>query len=104
MLRDERVDVEPTWGGNEPAARSANGGEERYREIDRQLRAIARQKCSLDVEEARWLREAERLRIWRKLGFSTVLEYLENVFGHTPRQAKERLRVASALAELGGLE
>jgi hypothetical protein len=108
MFREERVEVEPTWGGEQ--ATSTRAGErrgradERCREIDHQLREIAKQKCALDVEEARWLREAEHHRVWRKLGFSTVLEYLEHVFGYSPRQAKERLRVAKELAELTGLE
>jgi hypothetical protein len=42
--------------------------------------------------------------VWRKLGFSTALEYLEDVFGHAPRTAMERLRVAKELGELPGLE
>ena len=96
MLRDERVDVAPTWAQE---ATSVS-----YREIDRQLRSIAKRRAGLDVEEARWLREAEKQRIWRKLGFSTVLEYLEDVFGYAPRTAMERLRVAKELGELRGLE
>jgi hypothetical protein len=79
-------------------------GDARSREIDHKLREIAKQKCVLDVEEARWLREAEYHRVWRKLGFSTALEYLEHVFCYSPRQAKERLGVAKELAELTGLE
>jgi hypothetical protein len=108
MLRDQHVDVEPTWGGEAPTSTRTgerrSRGDERCREIDHQLREIAKQKCALDVEEARWLREAEHHRVWRTLGFSTVLEYLEHVFGYSPRQAKERLRVAKELAELTGLE
>jgi len=96
MLRDERVDVAPTW-----AQEATTVG---YREIDRQLRSIAKRRAGLDVEEARWLREAEKQRIWRKLGFSTVLEYLEDVFGYAPRTAMERLRVAKELGELRSLE
>src|SRR5690606_37631610 len=42
--------------------------------------------------------------VWRKLGFSTALEYLEDVFGYAPRTAMERLRVARELAELPALE
>ncbi len=80
------------------------GTGERHREIDRELRAIAQQKARLEVVEARWLREAERHRIWRTLGFSTALEYLEDVFGYAPRTAKDRLRVAKELAELPELE
>ena len=42
--------------------------------------------------------------IWRALGFSTALEYLEDVFGYAPRTALERLRVAKELGELPQLE
>ncbi len=96
MLRDEGVGVVPTWAQEE----SSNN----YREIDRQLRVIAKKRAGLDVEEARWLRDAEKLRIWRKLGFSTALEYLEDVFGYAPRTAMERLRVAKELGDLPELE
>ena len=75
-----------------------------YREIDRQLRRIAKRKAGLDIEEAQWLREAEKHRIWRKLGYSTALEYLEDVFGYAPRTAMERLRVAKELGALPALE
>jgi hypothetical protein len=119
MLRDGQVDVDASWGEVErtsaeraSAEKAKNGHRlvmgggkgERCREIDRELRAIARQKSRLEVGEARWLREAERHRIWRTLGFSTALEYLEDVFGYAPRTAKDRLRVAKELANLPELE
>ncbi len=122
MLRDGQVDVDASWGEVDcnaavQANRARRGGKgeqhpdgesspngERHREIDRELRALARQKSRLEVDEARWLREADRHRIWRKLGFSTALEYLEDVFGYAPRTAKDRLRVAKELAELPKLE
>src|SRR5689334_1541714 len=96
MLRAESVEVVRT------SAR--HGQADDYREIDRELRSIAKKRVGLDVEEARWLREAERQRIWRKLGFSTALEYLEDVFGYAPRTAMERLRVAKELGQLPELE
>lgn len=49
------------------------------------------------------LREAHRLRIWRDVSCSTLLEYLEDRLGYTPRVAQERVRVALALAELPAL-
>ena len=73
---------------------------EKHREIDHELRRIAKQRAGLDAQEARWLREAERHQIWRALGFSTALEYLEDVFGYAPRTATERLRVAKELGDL----
>src|SRR5262245_33267762 len=35
-----------------------------WRTVDRTLRGIARRRAALDLEEARWLYEAERLQIW----------------------------------------
>jgi hypothetical protein len=75
-----------------------------YHEIDRQLRRLAKRRAALDSEEARWLREAEAQQIWKRLGFSTALEYLEDVFGYAPRTALERLRVAKALGRLKQLD
>src|SRR3954464_4462601 len=69
-------------------------------EIDRALRRLAKRRATLDVEEARWLRLGEQQNAWSKLGYVHALEYLEHVFGYTPRTACERLRVAN---ELGGL-
>ena len=82
----------PTWDA--PRARLD------WRTVDRELRSIAKQRGALDAREARWLREAERLQIWKHLGMVSALDYLERILGYTPHAARERLRVASALAEL----
>ena len=110
MLRDERVEFVPAWASEDHVDESGaaektaapdkkreladrrGGGDKRsaagkHHEIDRELRRIAKQRAGLDVEEARWLREAERLNIWQKLGYTTAVEYLEDVFGHSPRTA-----------------
>ena len=129
MLRDERAEVASTWaqaksdtqhdarrdghvdkrhgvGGRIDHHRGTQGAQAapKHREVDRELRRIAKQRTGLDAEEARWLREAERHLIWRNLGFSTALEYLEDVFGYAPRTALERLRVAKELGDLPQLE
>ncbi len=116
MLRDERVDVECVWADDGGAAKTGTSTSTStststdtststsYCEIDCQLRRIAKRRAALDSEEARWLREAEAQRIWRKLGFSTALEYLEDVFGYAPRTALERLRVAKELGQLTQLD
>jgi hypothetical protein len=102
MLRDEGVVFQGSWGERE--RERVGGSNQMHEEIDRELRRIAKRKAGLEVDEARWLREAEAHRIWRKLGFSTALEYLEDVFGYAPRTAKDRLRVARELGELPQLE
>ncbi|HEV7556124.1 MAG TPA: DUF222 domain-containing protein [Kofleriaceae bacterium] len=71
-----------------------------WREIDRQLRTIAKKRAALDADEVRWVREAERVQIWKRTGHSTMLAYLESVFGYTPKTADDRLRVARRLETL----
>ncbi|HSR98929.1 MAG TPA: HNH endonuclease, partial [Kofleriaceae bacterium] len=68
--------------------------------VDRALREIALRRAALDAEEARWLREAEALQIWRELGMVSALDYLERVLHYAPRTAHDRLRVARALGAL----
>ena len=75
-----------------------------WRMVDLALRGIARQRAALDADEARWLREAECLEIWRPLGMVSALDYMERVLGYTPHAAHERLRVARALADLPVLD
>ena len=81
----------PTWGPD-------------WRVVDGALRAIAKRRAGLDADEARWLREAEAVRVWHPLGMVNALDYLERVLGYSPRVGQERLRVARALGELPVLE
>src|SRR5258706_1721151 len=74
-----------------------------WRVIDRALRTIARRRCALDADEARWLRDAEAVQIWKPLGMVSALDYCERVLGYGPRAAHDRLRVAKALGELPGM-
>src|SRR4051812_28829132 len=73
-------------------------------DIDEALRSLARRRAGLDVEEARWLRLAEQQQVWNKIGYVHGHEYLEEVFGYSPRTATEQLRVAHDLGELPELE
>jgi hypothetical protein len=68
--------------------------------VDQKLRGIAARRAALDAEEARLLRYAEELKLWRGFGFGSLLEYMERAMGYAPRTAVERLRVARAIAEL----
>jgi hypothetical protein len=98
MRGEAVVEVEaeaPTWAPmQEPEASSD------WHTVDRALRAIAQRRAALDAEEARWLRQAEALQIWRPLGMVSALDYLERVLGYAPRTAQDRLRVARALGTL----
>jgi hypothetical protein len=71
-----------------------------WRVVDRALRSIAERRAALDAEEARWLREAEALQIWKPLGMVSAIDYMDRVLGYGPRAAQERLRVARALGDL----
>ncbi|MBL8619927.1 MAG: HNH endonuclease [Myxococcales bacterium] len=82
------------------AAAAAAAGSDDWREVDRTLRGLARRRAALDVEEAAWLRRARALGVHRELGFATFFEYVERVLGYAPGPARERLRVADALAVL----
>ena len=71
-----------------------------WRRADRALRALARRRAALDVDEARWLLEARRAKVHEHLGLGSFVEYCERVLGYRPRTTMERLRVAEAIAEL----
>jgi hypothetical protein len=71
-----------------------------WREIDRQLRRVAKSQAALDAEELRWLALAQDAELHRELGMSSMLEYVERVLGHGPKVAHERLRVARELTGL----
>src|SRR4051812_49268161 len=78
--------------------RAAQAGEEmEWQTIDRELRSLAVDRGQLDAHEAFLLCCAARKEIWRKVGRASLLEYLEEVLGYTPKCARERLRVAQAL-------
>src|SRR3954464_5395814 len=101
MLRDAvetthlEVGAVVSWGAEQQAVPKLD-----WQTVDRALRTIRRRRATLDAEEARWLREAEALQIWRPLGMVSALDYMERVLGYAPRTAQERLRVARALGDL----
>ena len=75
-----------------------------WREVHEQLVGIARRRAALDAEEAKWLREANRLQLWRELGCVSLLDYMERHIGYKPHTAMERMRVALAIEELPAIE
>ncbi len=68
--------------------------------IDAELRSNVARRAGLDAHEMYWLREAERVQIWKPLGMVSMFDYMDRVLGHTPETARKRLRVARALANL----
>ena len=97
MLLEAAVDIEaaPTW-----APKNKYEAQPDWQSVDRALRTIAGRRAALDADEARWLREAEAIQIWRPLGMVSALDYMERVLGYGPRVAQDRLRVARALGTL----
>jgi len=75
-----------------------------WRAIDRTLRGIAQKRAALDAEEAKWLRAANSIRIWREVGCVSMTDYMERYLGYGVRNAQERLKVSLALAELPLIE
>ncbi len=55
---------------------------------------------ALEAEEAGYLLEAEETRLYRRLGYTSMLIYMERELHYGPHAANERLRVARALIEL----
>ncbi len=72
--------------------------------IDAALRTIAKRRGALDAIEAKWLREALRVKIWREVGCVSMADYLERRLGYAPRTAHDRVRVALALESLPKIE
>jgi hypothetical protein len=102
MLSENCVVVGWSWTPG-LASRACEGGEP-WRELDRQLRSIAKARAALDAEELGLIREAVRMMLWRPLGMTSMREYLERRMGYTPQVAAERLRVAEALDSLPAIE
>src|SRR5438270_12870314 len=74
-----------------------------WRRAHQELSRIARERAAHEHEEAKWIMVALRSDTSVHLGYGTFLEYLERLFGYTPRQAEERLRVAECLEDLPAL-
>src|SRR5512140_912193 len=75
-------------------------GNAEWQEVDRRLREYARHRSALDAAEAFDLVRAEQLKIYASFGHVSLYEYMEHVLGYKPHAARERMRVARALATL----
>jgi hypothetical protein len=103
-VSDEQVWAEGNDGSSrgvgEPARRRAATDEHDWKAIDRSLRRNAKWRAAIDADDARLLREAERVQIWQPLGMVNMTDYLERVLGWGPRTAQQRMQVARALEHL----
>jgi hypothetical protein len=73
---------------------------EDWKDLHQRLRSIAKRRVALEAEEAGLLLEAEETRLYRRLGYTSMLEYMDRELHYGPHAANERLRVARALVEL----
>src|SRR6267142_3169887 len=69
-----------------------------------QLSRIAKERARLDCEEGRSLLRALRANVHLHLGFASFAEYIERLFGYSPRWTEERIRVAESLETLPDLQ
>ncbi len=75
-------------------------GSERWRAVDRDLRANARRRAKFDANELWLLREADAHEVHRKLGHPTLVQYMTTELGYKAHTAFEYVRVACALRDL----
>lgn len=74
--------------------------EQDWKELHWKLRSIAQQRVALEAQETALLLEAEEEKLYRRLGYSTMLEYMERELHWGAHAASERLRVARELRSL----
>src|SRR3954447_16556323 len=72
--------------------------------IHRTLKRIANARALLDAKEAAALREAQRIRLWKQFGYTSLVDYMQRELGYTARSAMDRLRVANAIEDLPQVE
>jgi HNH endonuclease len=86
-------------GGSGHARAGAMGWQQAHEALSR----LARRRAVMDADEGRCLLAAVRVGAHLHLGFGTFAEYVERLFGYSPRSTYEKLRVAEALEGLPAL-
>src|SRR5258707_6517371 len=71
-----------------------------WRAAHDELSRIAKERARLDSEEGGMLLRALRAQAHLHLGFGSFADYIERLFGYSPRWTEERLRVAESLETL----
>jgi 5-methylcytosine-specific restriction endonuclease McrA len=98
--RDRREEAAMFDGGEMQIDGDVMIEEADWKILHRRLRSIAKRRVALEAEEAGYLLEAEETRLYRRLGYTSMLEYMERELHYGPHAANERLRVARALTQL----
>ena len=78
------------------------GGEAatQWQVVHERLVNLAKAGAELDFDEGVQLLAAHRERVHERLGYGGFVEYIERLFGYSPRLTYEKLRVAEALESL----
>src|SRR4030095_10076506 len=71
-----------------------------WKEIHERISELAKARAALDEEQGRLLLAAWRANVHSHLGYATMTEYVERLFGCGPREAESPWRVARALETL----
>jgi len=79
---------------------AASRGTSGWRAAHEALTRLARQRAGLDFEEGTRLLAAQRAGVHARLGYGGFFEYIERLFGYSPRLTHDKLRVAEALKGL----
>jgi len=86
--------------GKELGEEKAWGATALWHRAHEELVRLAATRAGLDYEEGQWLLRAERSGVHLRLGYGSFREYVERLFGYSPRLVQEKLRVADALEGL----
>ncbi|MGH8310547.1 MAG: hypothetical protein ACRETX_12245 [Steroidobacteraceae bacterium] len=68
-----------------------------WKAIHQTLCDLARRRVELEAEEGTYLLEAEDLRVFKRLGYRSMVEYMVGELDYTRHAANERLRVSREL-------
>jgi RuvA, C-terminal domain len=75
-----------------------------WQRVHQELSRLAKSRSHLDWEEGTWLVRGFRSGVHHHLGYGSFAEYVERLFGYSPRWTEERMRVAESLEKLPELE
>ena len=73
-----------------------------WQTVHSSFQELAVRRAELDAEEAYWIREGHRVKVWTSIGCASFVEYLGLVCGYRGDTARERIRTALALGALIG--
>lgn len=95
MLDAARVQFGTTWnwqpGRASRASEAASGADADRDRVHWTLKRVAKARALLDAQEAEALREAQRVRLWERFGYTSLVDYMQRELGYTARAAVDRV-------------